>query len=44
MQSIPLLLDSFFKTKETGVGLGLPIVQSIIEAHIGSFELTINRR
>jgi PAS domain S-box-containing protein len=34
-EHLPHLFDSFFTTKETGVGLGLPIVQSIIEAHNG---------
>jgi signal transduction histidine kinase len=32
---LPYLFDSFFTSKETGMGLGLPIAQSIIEAHNG---------
>lgn len=32
-------LDPFYTTKDTGTGLGLPIVQSIIKAHNGNLAL-----
>lgn len=32
-------LDPFFTTKDTGTGLGLPIVQSIIKTHSGELRL-----
>jgi two-component system sensor kinase FixL len=35
MEKLPRLFDSFFTTKKTGMGLGLAIAHSIIDAHHG---------
>ena len=37
--ALPRMMDPFFTTKDSGTGLGLPIVSSIISSHGGSFQL-----
>jgi signal transduction histidine kinase len=36
------LFDSFYTTKESGMGLGLPVSRSIIEAHHGKLRADNN--
>lgn len=38
-EDLPRVFDPYFTTKPAGTGLGLPVVQKIVEAHGGSIQL-----
>jgi signal transduction histidine kinase len=38
-ETLAKIFDPFFTTRETGTGLGLPIVRNIIESHGGTVQI-----
>jgi C4-dicarboxylate-specific signal transduction histidine kinase len=41
-EALPYIFESFYTTKPEGMGMGLAIVRSIVEAHHGSIEVVNN--
>ena len=42
-EALPRIFDAFYTSKPSGMGMGLPISRSIIEAHGGRLTVSANR-